>query len=238
VLTTWAVTFGQVDSESGIANLVDYSFLKRSEDKQSVSMHRLVQEIAQYQLLAAEKAGWLQRGLQMLDDFCIGNPADVNTWAPIYTPARPHLSGILPAADDAGIAEPTARLMNEYGLHPKARADFAAAEPLLRRPLAIDETSYGSNHLAVARDLNNFAELLRVTNRHSEAESLSCRSVEILLQFQQQTGHEHPDFNVILGWYRIILESPGLDAAATQSRRSRVCGWLYKRYLDTSNNHP
>ncbi|MFM7836011.1 MAG: AAA family ATPase, partial [Planctomycetaceae bacterium] len=143
VLTTWAVTFAQLDNNGrgilrllcwlapdpipltliekqtstssegsiqtrrGIANLVDYSFLKRSEDKQSVSMHRLVQEIAQYQLSAAEKAVWLQRSLQMLNDFCVGNPQDVNTWAPIYTPVRPHLSRILPTADNAGIAEPT-----------------------------------------------------------------------------------------------------------------------------------
>ncbi|MFM7835835.1 MAG: tetratricopeptide repeat protein, partial [Planctomycetaceae bacterium] len=111
-------------------------------------MHRLVQEIAQYQLPTAEKAGWLQRSLQMLDDFCTGDPSDVNTWAPIYTPARPHLSRILPAADKAGIAIPTARLMNALGSHLQARADFAEAEPLFRRALLIDETSYGPNHPA------------------------------------------------------------------------------------------
>ncbi|MFM7921603.1 MAG: hypothetical protein ACKPJJ_15390, partial [Planctomycetaceae bacterium] len=104
---------GSIQTRRGIANLVDYSFLKRSEDKQSVSMHRLVQEIAQYQLLESDRRSrlkstirwlfprrynwlqpnhrkWLQRSLQMLDDFCVGNPDDVNTWAPIYTPARPH----------------------------------------------------------------------------------------------------------------------------------------------------
>ena len=102
VLTTWAVTFDQldpdgqgilhllcwlapdpipvelikkqtsadgtdpIDSESGILNLVDFSFLKRSEDKQSVIMHRLVQEIARQRLAEADAQGWYQRLLQLL----------------------------------------------------------------------------------------------------------------------------------------------------------------------------
>ncbi|MFM7925076.1 MAG: tetratricopeptide repeat protein, partial [Planctomycetaceae bacterium] len=94
---------------------------------------------------------------------------------------------------------------------------LSEAEPLYRRALLIDETSYGPNHPTVAIRLNNLAGLLYATNRPVEAEPLSRRSVEILVQFQQQTGHRHPHFERFLGRNRSILESFGLDTAATES---------------------
>jgi hypothetical protein len=42
----------------------------------------------------------------------------------------------------------------------------------MRRALAIDETSYGSDHSQVAIRLNNLAQLLKATNRLAEAEPL------------------------------------------------------------------
>lgn len=41
-----------------------------------------------------------------------------------------------------------------------AQGNFAGAEPLLRRSLAIDEKVYGPDHLEVAADLNNCAGVL------------------------------------------------------------------------------
>ena len=249
VLTTWSVTFEQldsdgrgllhllcwlapdpipvsliqqqrqtgaeepVDSEAGIANLVAYSFLKRSEDRQSVSMHRLVQEIALQQLAQPAESGlfrqlisaacrlfwrrkapadrtrWLQRSLRMLNDFCTGDAQDVRTWPAMYTPAYPHLLRIMASADRAGIAEPTARLMDQVASYLKQRADFAVAEPLYRRALSIDESSYGPDHPQVAGCLNNLALLLSATNRHSEAEPLYRRALSI---FESSYGPSHP----------------------------------------------
>ena len=49
----------------------------------------------------------------------------------------------------------------------------------MRRALAIDEKSYGADHPAVARDLNNLAQLLQATNRLGEAEPLMRRALAI-----------------------------------------------------------
>ncbi|MFM7832894.1 MAG: tetratricopeptide repeat protein, partial [Planctomycetaceae bacterium] len=95
---------------------------------------------------------------------------------------------------------------------------LSEAEPLYRRALSIDETSYGPNHPEVAIRLNNLALLLSATNRLSEAEPLSRRMVEIFIEFTRDTGHEHPHFERFLGSYRSILGSLGLDTAATESR--------------------
>ena len=51
-----------------------------------------------------------------------------------------------------------------------AKAQYAEAEPLYRRALAIDEKAYGPDHPKVAMDMRNLAELLRtsrVTPRRS-----------------------------------------------------------------------
>jgi hypothetical protein len=75
--------------------------------------------------------------------------------------------------------------------------------------LAIDEQSYGPDHPTVAIRLNNLAALLYATNRLAEAESLARRGVQILIEFQRQTGHEHPSLRAGLANYRGLLESMG-----------------------------
>ncbi len=84
---------------------------------------------------------------------------------------------------------------------------LSEAEPLMRRALAIDEGSYGPDHPRVATDLNNLAQLLKDTNRLSEAEPLMRRGVRILIEFQHQTGHEHPNFRAGLANYQDLLQA-------------------------------
>jgi hypothetical protein len=91
----------------------------------------------------------------------------------------------------------------------RATNRLVEAEPLFRRALAIDEQSYGLDHPTVATHLNDLALLLRATNRLGEAEPLYRRSVQILIGFHRQTGHEHPNFRVILTNYLVLLEAMG-----------------------------
>ena len=81
-------------------------------------------------------------------------------------------------ADACATPAPTARLMNEPTGYLRARCAFAEAEPLLRRALAVDEHSFGSDHPRVATDLNNLGQLLQATNRLAE-ERLMCRALAI-----------------------------------------------------------
>ena len=62
--------------------------------------------------------------------------------------------------------------------------------PLFRRALAINEKSFGPDHIDVARDLNSLAILLRETNRHAEAEPLIRRALAI---FEKSLGPDHPN---------------------------------------------
>jgi hypothetical protein len=83
------------------------------------------------------------------------------------------------------------------------------AEPLFRRALAIDETSFGKNHPSVARDLNNLVSPLKETGRPGEAEPLMRRALLICFIFHRDTGHIHPGHDGVLRSYTSLLAAMG-----------------------------
>ena len=92
---------------------------------------------------------------------------------------------------------------NELGLFLSRSGLYAEAEPLVRRVLAIDEKSYGPEHTAVARDLNNLAALLECTDRLAEAEPLYRRAQII---FEKSLGVDHPDVGTSLNNLAQVLK--------------------------------
>ena len=83
---------------------------------------------------------------------------------------------------------------------------------------AIDEASYGPNHLNVAFRLNNLAGLLLMTNRLAEAEPLSRRMLEILLQSARATGQQHPHLSSSANNHARILRAMGLGPEDVRDR--------------------
>jgi tetratricopeptide (TPR) repeat protein len=80
---------------------------------------------------------------------------------------------------------------------------YAEAEPLVRRTLAIDEQGYGPEHTAVARDLNNLANLLEYTDGLAEAEALYRRAQVI---FEKNLSVNHPDVGTSLNNLAQVLK--------------------------------
>ena len=92
-----------------------------------------------------------------------------------------------------------------------AKADYAEAEPLYRRALAIDEQSYGPDHPNVASDLNNLAQLLQATNRLAEAEPLMRRALAI---DEKSYGPDHPNVAIRLNNLAQLLQATNRLAEA------------------------
>jgi len=88
---------------------------------------------------------------------------------------------------------------------------------MMRRSLQIDEASYGKDHPAVVRNLNNLAGLLRVTNRLAEVEPLMQRSLRILIALKQQ-GYLHPNLEAGINNYISFLYAKGLSKEAIQAK--------------------
>ena len=95
---------------------------------------------------------------------------------------------------------------------------LAEAEPLFRRALAIDESSYGPDHPTVANDLNNLAEMLQATNRLAEAEPLLRRALAIC---EKSLGHDHPQVATALNNLAELLRATNRLAEAEPLLRRR-----------------
>jgi hypothetical protein len=107
-------------------------------------------------------------------------PDDVRSWQ-FCRRLESHVIAVLTVSlENRETTRETSFLLNQYAMHLHARADFAAAEPLYRRAIAIDEVNFGSDHVELAGDLNNLASLLVETNRPSEAEPLMRRVADIV----------------------------------------------------------
>jgi tetratricopeptide (TPR) repeat protein len=130
----------------------------------------------------------LTEALHWIDAAFVGDPTDVRSW-PVLGPLAPHVRAIAQYADQAAIADPTARLMSVLGQLFYAKVVYTEAE-LVRQALFIDEQTFGDQHPNVARDLNILAHLLHVTNRLAEAEPLMRRA---LLIDEQTFGDQHPN---------------------------------------------
>jgi len=178
----------KINTGDAVSELSRYSMTERGEE--TFSVHRIVQEAIRLRIPEKKRREWVEAALNLVNDYFPKDPPafDVRSWNR-WNPMRPHVAAIVDATDRIGIAEPTARLMNNFGIYLYTRAAYTEAEPLYRRALAIDEASYGPDHPAVARDLNNLAQLLQDTNRLDEAEPLMRRTLAI---DEASYGPDHP----------------------------------------------
>ena len=104
----------------------------------------------------------------------------------------------------------------------------------MQRALAIDEKSYGPEHPKVATNLNNLAQLLKATNRPTEAEPLIRRALAI---DEKSYGPEHPKVATDLNNLGQLLRATNRMAEAEPLMRRTVFTFVkFKR--STGQLHP
>ncbi len=213
------------DGWEGLNQLEGFSLVNRSAEAPTFSVHRLVQEAGRLWQQQPDKpeSNELECALQWLNAAFVGDPEDVRCWA-VLDSLAPHTQAVAHYADQAGIRDPTARLFGHLGCLHLSKAAYNDAEPLLRRALAIDETTYGSEHPKVANDLNNLSALLHTTNRFAEAEPLIRKALEIGEARYDSDPPPWLQLSKTLGVFSVI--------PTVLWRRSRCCGVRW-RFLKT-----
>jgi tetratricopeptide (TPR) repeat protein len=96
--------------------------------------------------------------------------------------------------------------LNMLGLHLVTLGEYAEAEPLYLRSLAIREKVLGKDHPDVAASLNNLAELYRTQGKYDQAEPLYSRSLAI---FEKALGKDHPDVAISLNNLAALYDRQG-----------------------------
>jgi tetratricopeptide (TPR) repeat protein len=177
------------EPEAALASLRDFSLLrlaKGAKFENEGQLHRVVALITRERQSDEERTKSLESALELVDFAAVGLPNDVRHW-PLWDPLRPHIRQV---CDSSGDNRHVSRLLNNLGLFLATKAQYAEAEGLYQRALAIDEKSLGLEHPDVAVRLNNLAQLLKETNRLEEAEPMMRRALAI---DEKSFGPEHPE---------------------------------------------
>jgi hypothetical protein len=101
-------------------------------------------------------------------------------------------------------------------------ARHAELESLQREILRISEQVYGVDDPHTAIALNNLTQLLKATNRLTEAEPLQRKDLLILLKFTKSTGHLHPNLQHGFINYQDLLNDMKFSPTETQTRLSEL----------------
>ena len=160
----------------------------------------------------AQEPHELEAALAWIDAAFVGDPQDVRSW-PVLEPLESHAKAVANFAAGAGtwVAGVTGRLLNQLVLLLLTKAAYSEAEPLMRRTLAIAESSYGQDHPKVAIGLNNLAQLLKATNRLAEAEPLMRRGLTIE---ERTNGINPPNVAIRLNNPAVLLQDTNRLAEA------------------------
>jgi tetratricopeptide (TPR) repeat protein len=213
------------DAYAARAGLYAYSLISATtaEDggQSGFVMHRLVQDFARRAMSGERRTQALREALEWVNAAFVGDADDVRNW-PILDPLPAHALAAARRADEAAIAEPTAQLFSNLGLLFDEKADYAQAEQLKRRALAIDEINCGPNHPKVAGALSNLASLLLETNRLAEAEPLYRRALALV---EKSYGPNHPNVAIHLNNLAQLLKDTNRLAEAEPLIRRALAIW-------------
>jgi tetratricopeptide (TPR) repeat protein len=111
----------------------------------------------------------------------------------------------------------------------RVQGQYAKAEPLFQRALAIDQKALGPEHPVVAMDLNNQAELYRVQGQCAKAEPLYQQALGVL---EKALPPGHPDLATVLENYANCLAK--LDRGDESKRLTIQAAEMRSRHSATN----
>ncbi|NBC32727.1 MAG: tetratricopeptide repeat protein [Alphaproteobacteria bacterium] len=198
----------EVDRDTAIAALNRYSLIRAAEG--SISVHRLVQAVTRDGLDDDTVRAYAEMSVRLIDR-ALPNALEYTNW-PAIGVLLPHALATAAEAKRCGAGLGTAAtVLNSAALAHELRADFAGAEPLYQRAIAIGEETLGPAHPNLAIQLNNLANLYRETGRTAEAEPLYQRAIAI---GEKTLGPEHPDLAARLNNLAELYRQTGRTAEA------------------------
>jgi tetratricopeptide (TPR) repeat protein len=144
------------DLGDALADLAEYSLVRRNPEKQEFTIHRLVQDVTRRSLGGEDAHTALLQALTWLRDAFSGDNADDLRVRTKMERLVPHVRAAAEHGHDASIAEPTAGLSVELADLIRDRATLAEVGALYRRALAIRErlARSGPSNAGWQRDLS------------------------------------------------------------------------------------
>jgi tetratricopeptide (TPR) repeat protein len=200
-------------------------------DAQTLSVHRLVQQVVRDQVDPEQHRRRATAALRLILAAFPTQHTNPDAW-PTYARLLPHVLAVTGAAQRLGIEPDSAAwLLNQAGLYLWQRADHTQAGSLHQRALAIRETRLGSHHPDTAETLNNLAAVLRAQGDLAGARPLLVRALAVR---EACLGADHPDTAETLNNLGLVMRGQG-DSAGARGRFERA---LAIRERQLGADHP
>jgi tetratricopeptide (TPR) repeat protein len=172
-----------------IGTLLRFSLVKRKREEAALALHRLVQAILRTSMNEQTQQVWIERTVRAVNR-AFPDVKDYRNWSRGQQ-YLPHALACTMWIRDGNPALPeAANLFNTLGYYLKQHAQYAEAEPLYQRAIAIGEKVLGPEHPDLATWLSNLANLYQAQGKYAEAEPLYQQAIAI---GEKVLGPEHPN---------------------------------------------
>src|SRR6266567_1985639 len=164
-----------------------YSLIGRDPSLQTLSVHRLVQEVVRNALPAADRQRWMERAIRAVHAAL--PPVEHASW-PEWERLLAHAQACAALLDSQEIhLQEATVVLQQTGWYLTERARYSEAEPLLEQAYQMSTQEKGAEHLDTARNASNLAGLYYAQGKYEQAEPLYERALAI---YKQQLGPDHP----------------------------------------------
>ncbi len=195
-----------------LAALLNYSLLRRTPEKGTLSIHRLVQAVLKDDMDNTTQRRWAERAVRAVNRSFPQIAVEMWPLCQLYLPhalvCADHIAQWELATTEA------AGLLFQAGYYLVDRGKYEQAEPLYQRALTTYERVLGPEHPDTLRSVNNLAVLYRNQGKYEQAEPLLQRA---LTTRERVLGPEHPDTVRTRENYTDLLQEMKKRAADSQS---------------------
>ncbi|HLG62436.1 MAG TPA: tetratricopeptide repeat protein [Ktedonosporobacter sp.] len=188
--------------DDAIGTLRAFSLVRRRPETNSLTIHRLVQEVLQDQMAEHTRIQWAQYAVKVINRMYPG--VTFEHW-PLCQQYLPQAQACAQLIERWEMVSPeAAELLYKAGCYLRERAQYVEAEPMLQRALEIREHLYGSLHLTVAESLHELGLLSQAQGNYSLAQAQYQRALSLR---ERLLGHEHAQVADILNNLAVLYHA-------------------------------
>ena len=174
--------------EDAVAALYRYSLIASQGD--SLSIHRLVQEVARDRLGPDRVPEWLEIAVNLVKHAFSYDQYDMATW-PRCSRLLPHALAVVAHAERYQVAlAPAAAIWQRTGEYLREYGEYAKARVSIEHALRIRTELFGEDHEEVAESLDYLGELCQEQASYAEAYRYHQRALDIR---EKRLGREHAE---------------------------------------------
>jgi tetratricopeptide (TPR) repeat protein/predicted MPP superfamily phosphohydrolase len=156
--------------------VIRFSLVRRNVAAQTISIHRLVQEVIRDNLSAPEQHHWMERIVRAIDK-CFLMPTEYENW-PFCRRLIPHALRAVNYFEGKCLkTESPGHLLNRLGCYLSEHAYYRDANDLLQQSLLLRKESLGEKHPYIAETVSNIGLLAYRQGNYRQAEQLHREAV-------------------------------------------------------------